>query len=94
MLKEYTFEDSQLKKIWDELYKENTFLFSYSSREYNEYIAKYMRLKPKTRFQKKDFLVYYDEQDIMQEKPLMLIPAYIKKVLYIYSEKTLAVQAI
>lgn len=60
MLVQYKWEAPELDKIWKGLYQENSYIFPYSSREYNENIFKYKKVKPTTLFQKDYFFVYYD----------------------------------
>lgn len=74
MLTMYKWDDPALKQIWQKLYADNSYLFPYSSWEYNEQIYKYMKIKPSSMFQKNYFLVYEEEQ-----KPLLLFPLYLKK---------------
>lgn len=74
MLTMYKWDDPALKQIWQKLYADNSYLFPYSSWEYNEQIYKYMRVKPSSMFQKNYFLVYEEEK-----KPLVLFPLYLKK---------------
>ena len=42
MLVQYKWEAPELDKIWKGLYQENSYIFPYSSREYNENIFKYI----------------------------------------------------
>lgn len=58
-----------LEKKWNILYKDNPYLFPYSSFDYNKYIKKYKSFKPTTLFQKDIFLVYSCEG-----KDLLLMP--------------------
>lgn len=74
MLTMYKWNDPALKQIWQNLYADNSYLFPYSSWEYNEQIYKYMKVKPSSMFQKNYFLVYEEEK-----KPLVLFPLYLKK---------------
>lgn len=74
MLTIYKWNDPALKQIWQNLYADNSYLFPYSSWEYNEQIYKYMKVKPSSMFQKNYFLVYEEEK-----KPLVLFPLYLKK---------------
>jgi len=74
MLTMYKWDDPALKQIWQNLYADNSYLFPYSSWEYNEQIYKYMKVKPSSMFQKNYFLVYEEEK-----KPLVLFPLYLKK---------------
>ena len=76
MLVQYKWEAPELDKIWKGLYRENSYIFPYSSREYNENIFKYKKVKPTTLFQKDYFFVYYDNSD--ENTPLMIIPVYVK----------------
>lgn len=46
MLTMYKWGSPALKQIWQKLYADNSYLFPYSSWEYNEQIYKYMRVKP------------------------------------------------
>lgn len=85
MLVQYKWEAPELDKIWKGLYQENSYIFPYSSREYNENIFKYKKVKPTTLFQKDYFFVYYDNSD--ETTPLMIIPVYVKKqCVYIFGE--------
>ena len=85
MLVQYKWEDPELDKIWKSLYQENSYIFPYSSREYNENIFKYKKVKPTTLFQKDYFFVYYNDSD--ETTPLMIIPVYVKKkCVYIFGE--------
>lgn len=85
MLVQYKWEAPELDKIWKGLYRENSYIFPYSSREYNENIFKYKKVKPTTLFQKDYFFVYYDNSD--ETTPLMIIPVYVKKkCVYIFGE--------
>ena len=85
MLVQYKWEAPELDKIWKGLYRENSYIFPYSSREYNENIFKYKKVKPTTLFQKDYFFVYYDNSD--ENTPLMIIPVYVKKkCVYIFGE--------
>lgn len=43
MLVQYKWEAPELDKIWKGLYQENSYIFPYSSREYNENIFKYKK---------------------------------------------------
>lgn len=70
----YNWNSPDLKQIWQKLYADNSYLFPYSSCEYNEQIYKYMKVKPSSICQKNIFLVYEEEQ-----KPLMIFPLYLKK---------------
>lgn len=82
MLVQYRWNDEKLKKIWRKLYKDNPYLFPFSSWEYNEEVYSYKKIKPTTFLQKEYFLVYYNH-DI----PLMIMPLFIKKkTLYIFGE--------
>ena len=74
MLTMYKWDDPALKQIWQKLYADNSYLFPYSSWEYNEQIYKYIKVKPSSMFQKNYFLVYEEEK-----KPLVLFPLYLKK---------------
>lgn len=74
MLTMYKWDDPALKQIWQTLYADNSYLFPYSSWEYNEQIYKYIKVKPSSMFQKNYFLVYEEEK-----KPLVLFPLYLKK---------------
>ena len=74
MMTMYKWDDPALKQIWQKLYADNSYLFPYSSWEYNEQIYKYMKVKPSSMFQKNYFLVYEEEK-----KPLVLFPLYLKK---------------
>lgn len=44
MLTMYKWDDPALKQIWQKLYADNSYLFPYSSWEYNEQIYKYMKV--------------------------------------------------
>lgn len=55
MLIEYDWKSSTLTETWKKLYQENAYVFPYSSREYNEYIFKYKKVKPTT-LRKRPFL--------------------------------------
>ncbi len=77
MLVEFQWNDPKLIAIWKDLYKENLHLFPYSSREYNEEVFRYKKIKPSTMFQKEYFYVYYDDQQPM--KALIIFPLYKKK---------------
>lgn len=55
MMTMYKWYDPALKQIWQKLYADNSYLFPYSSWEYNEQIYKYMRVKPSSMFQKNFF---------------------------------------
>lgn len=55
MMTMYKWYDPTLKQIWQKLYADNSYLFPYSSWEYNEQIYKYMRVKPSSMFQKNFF---------------------------------------
>lgn len=70
----YKWDSPALKQIWQKLYANNSYLFPYSSWEYNEQIYKYIKVKPSSMFQKNYFLVYEEEK-----KPLVLFPLYLKK---------------
>ena len=70
----YKWDDPALKQIWQKLYADNSYLFPYSSWEYNEQIYKYIKVKPSSMFQKNFFCVYEEEK-----KPLVLFPLYLKK---------------
>lgn len=74
MLVKYSYgkDYTVLKEKWSELYKDNPFLFPYSSFEYNEYIKKYKRFKPSTMLQKDVFLVYSCDGDDLMLMPLSL----------------------
>lgn len=74
MLKEYNFHDSELKRIWEALYRGNPYLFPFSSYEYNDCVYTYKKYKPNQYLQKNIFLVYYEEN-----KPQILLPLTIKK---------------
>ena len=74
MMTMYKWDDPALKQIWQKLYADNSYLFPYSSWEYNEQIYKYIKVKPSSMFQKNYFLVYEEEK-----KPLVLFPLYLKK---------------
>lgn len=74
MMTMYKWDDPALKQIWQKLYADNSYLFPYSSWEYNEQIYKYIKVKPSSIFQKNYFLVYEEEK-----KPLVLFPLYLKK---------------
>lgn len=85
MLVQYKWEESDLDKIWKELYQGNCYVFPYSSREYNENIFTYKKVKPTTLFQQDYFLVYYKDND--KATPLMIMPIYVKKkCAYIFGE--------
>lgn len=45
MLTMYKWDDPALKQIWQKLYADNSYLFPYSSWEYNEQIYKYIKVK-------------------------------------------------
>lgn len=66
--------DPDLKRIWQDLYRNNRFLFPYSSWEYNFWIKKYKGFKPSALLEKDSFIVY-SENGI----PLIIIPLTIKK---------------
>lgn len=89
MLTMYKWDDPALKQIWQTLYADNSYLFPYSSWEYNEQIYKYTKVKPSSMFQKNYFLVYEEEK-----KPLVLFPLYLKKISYIFLETILVVPVI
>ena len=55
MLTMYKWDDPALKQIWQTLYADNSYLFPYSSWEYNEQIYKYTKVKPSSMFQKNYF---------------------------------------
>lgn len=55
MLTMYKWGSPALKQIWQKLYADNSYLFPYSSWEYNEQIYKYMKVKPSSMFQKNFF---------------------------------------
>lgn len=74
MLTIYKWDNPALKQIWQKLYADNSYLFPYSSWEYNEQIYKYIKVKPSSMFQKNYFLAYEEEK-----KPLVLFPLYLKK---------------
>lgn len=85
MLVQYKWEDFELIKIWKKLYRGNNYIFPYSSREYNDNIFTYKKVKPTTLFQKDYFFVYYDDNN--KTTPLMVIPLFIKKkCAYIFGE--------
>lgn len=46
MMTMYKWDDPALKQIWQKLYADNSYLFPYSSWEYNEQIYKYIKVKP------------------------------------------------
>lgn len=82
MLIQYQWNDSQLKKIWKDLYKNNPYLYPFSSWEYNEQVNSYKRIKPQTLFQKEYFFVYYHNNI-----PLMIMPLFKKRgTFYIFGE--------
>lgn len=87
MLTMYKWNNPALKQIWQNLYADNSYLFPYSSWEYNEQIYKYMKVKPSSMFQKNYFLVYEEEK-----KPLVLFPLYL--ISYVFLEKILVVPVI
>lgn len=66
--------DPDLKRIWQDLYRNNRFLFPYSSWEYNFWIKKYKGFKPSALLEKDSFIVY-SENGI----PLIIIPLTTKK---------------
>lgn len=85
MLIEYDWKSSTLTETWKKLYQENAYVFPYSSREYNEYIFKYKKVKPTTLRQKDHFFIYYAEKE--PTRPLMVIPVFVKKnKVYIFGE--------
>lgn len=74
MITMYKWDNPALQQIWKRLYAHNTYVFPYSSWEYNEQIYKYMKVKPSTIYQKNYFAVYEEEK-----KPLVLFPLYLKE---------------
>lgn len=82
MLVQYQWNDERLRKIWENLYRDNPYLFPFSSWEYNKEVYSYKKIKPTTFLQKEYFLVYYNH-----DVPLMIMPLFIKeKTLYIFGE--------
>lgn len=73
MLQEYEFNSPVLKKIWIGLYQDNSYLFPFSSYEYNEQVYAYKKFKLKNYLQKDYFLVYSEK-----EEPLILLPLTVK----------------
>lgn len=45
MLQEYEFNSPELKKIWMGLYRDNPYLFPFSSYEYNHQVYAYKKFK-------------------------------------------------
>lgn len=48
MITMYKWDSPVLQQIWKTLYAHNTYVFPYSSWEYNEQICKYIKVKPPT----------------------------------------------
>lgn len=82
MLIKYKWDDPILRSVWKKLYKDNPYLFPYSSFEYNEQVFAYTKIKPTTLFQKNYFFVYYEH-----EQPIMVMPLFEKKNrVYLFGE--------
>ncbi|WP_317304080.1 GNAT family N-acetyltransferase [Acidaminococcus timonensis] len=73
MLQEYEFNSPELKKIWMGLYRDNPYLFPFSSYEYNHQVYAYEKFKLKNYLKKNHFLVYFEK-----EEPLVLLPLTVK----------------
>ena len=69
MIKEFAWDDKELKVVWQKLYRNNKCLTPYSSWEYNDIVYRYKKLKPQTLFQKNYFYVYYENT-----RPMILFP--------------------
>lgn len=82
MLTRFNFKDTGFKQIWIDLYKNNPYLFPFSSYEYNEQVYAYKKLKVNTYRQKDEFYVYYE-----MERPLAILPLTIKgKTIYLFGD--------
>ncbi len=60
MLKRYDLRDTKLREIWQTMYRNNPYLFPYSSWEYNEIVMRYKRWKPQALLERQYFYVYQD----------------------------------
>lgn len=83
MLTMYKWDDPALKQIWQKLYADNSYLFPYSSWEYNEQIYKYIKVKPSSMFQKNYFLVYEEEKKTFG----IVSTIFEEKISFVYLEK-------
>lgn len=82
MLKRFRFKDIEFQNIWVDLYKNNPYLFPFSSYEYNEQVHAYKKLKVNLYGQKDAFYVYYETK-----KPLAVLPLTIKgNAIYLFGD--------
>jgi hypothetical protein len=82
LLKAYKFNEVELKTIWKQMYKNNPYLFPYSSYEYNAQIDKYLNFKPQSLFQKNLFYVYF-----YNNIPTVIMPLTLRKnKFYLYGD--------
>lgn len=82
MLKLYEFSDTELQGIWKNLYKNNPYLFPYSSYEYNEQVIKYVHFKLQALNWQNLFYVYF-----VGTIPKLILPLTLRKnKLYLFGE--------